>query len=150
MDYRQDDARLYGLEAETRYLFSSGPRPWQLRLYGDTVRGQIDGGPNLPRITPTRLGVGFSGGYGRWYGGVDLSQILDQNRISPLETETPGYTLLSADIEYNLPGRWPTSLYLRGRNLLDEDARRHTSFLKDVAPLPGASVLLGLRAELDL
>ena len=150
VDYRQDDARLYGLEAETRYLFSSGPRPWQLRLYGDTVRGQIDGGPNLPRITPTRLGVGFSGGYGRWYGGVDLSQILDQNRISPLETETPGYTLLSADIEYNLPGRWPTSLYLRGRNLLDEDARRHTSFLKDVAPLPGASVLLGLRAELDL
>ena len=150
VDYRQDDARLYGLEAETRFLFSRGPRPWQLRLYGDTVRGQIDGGPNLPRITPTRLGAGFSGGYGRWYGGVDVSQILDQDRISPLETETPGYTLVSADIEYNLPGRWPTSLYLRGRNLLDEDARRHTSFLKDVAPLPGASVLLGLRAEFDL
>lgn len=150
VDYRQDDARLYGLEAETRYLFSHGPRPRQLRLYGDTVRGQIDGGPNLPRITPTRLGAGFSGGYGRWYGGVDVSRILDQDRISPLETETPGYTLVSADIEYNLPGRWPTSLYLRGRNLLDEDARRHTSFLKDVAPLPGASVLLGLRAEFDL
>ena len=150
VDYRQDDARLYGLEAETRFLFSSGPRPWQLRLYGDTVRGQIDGGPNLPRITPTRLGAGFSGGYGRWYGGVDVSQILDQDRISPLETETPGYTLVSADIEYNLPGRWPTSFYLRGRNLLDEDVRRHTSILKDVAPLPGASVLLGLRTEFDL
>lgn len=150
VDYRQDDARLYGLEAETRFLFSRGPRPWQLRLYGDTVRGQIDGGPNLPRITPTRLGAGFSGGHGRWYGGVDVSRILDQDRISPLETETHGYTLVSADIEYNLPGRWPTSLYLRGRNLLDEDARRHTSFLKDVAPLPGASVLLGLRTEFDL
>lgn len=150
VDYRQDDARLYGLEAETRYLFSQGPRPWQLRLYGDTVRGQIEDGPNLPRITPTRLGASFSGGWGRWYGGVDVSQVLDQDRISPLETETEGYTLVSADLEYNLPGRLPTSIYLRGRNLLDEDARRHTSFLKDVAPLPGISVLIGLRTEFDL
>jgi len=37
-------------------------------------------------------------------------------------------------------------LSLRGTNLLDEEARRHTSFLKDVAPLPGRSATLTLRA----
>jgi iron complex outermembrane receptor protein len=38
-------------------------------------------------------------------------------------------------------------VYLRGENLLDEDARRHTSPLKEFAPLPGRSVGAGVRLE---
>jgi iron complex outermembrane receptor protein len=34
---------------------------------------------------------------------------------------------------------------LRGANLTDEEARNHVSFLKDLAPLPGRDVRLGLR-----
>ena len=37
--------------------------------------------------------------------------------------------------------------FVRGTNLLDEDARQHASPLKDIAPLPGASLHLGARAE---
>ena len=36
------------------------------------------------------------------------------------------------------------TLFAQGRNLLDEDIRRHTSFIKDKAPLPGSSVNVGL------
>ena len=32
-----------------------------------------------------------------------------------------------------------------GRNLTDRDARVHTSFLKDVAPLPGRALSTGVR-----
>jgi iron complex outermembrane receptor protein len=39
------------------------------------------------------------------------------------------------------------TLYLKGQNLTDETARVHTSFLKDVAPLPGRSLALGLRGR---
>ena len=38
-------------------------------------------------------------------------------------------------------------VFLRGTNLGDEDARRHTSPLKDLVPLPGRSVSLGLRYD---
>jgi len=38
-----------------------------------------------------------------------------------------------------------TDMILRGRNLADEEARNHVSFLKDVAPLPGRDLSLGLR-----
>jgi len=36
-------------------------------------------------------------------------------------------------------------VFARGNNLLDEEVRRHPSFIKDLAPAPGASALLGLR-----
>ena len=39
--------------------------------------------------------------------------------------------------------RW--KLFLDGTNLLDEEARAHTSFLKDVAPLPGRGFAFGVR-----
>ena len=35
--------------------------------------------------------------------------------------------------------------FLDGTNLLDEEARAHTSFLKDVAPLPGRGFAFGVR-----
>ena len=35
--------------------------------------------------------------------------------------------------------------FLRATNLSDREARPHTSFLKDLAPLPGRSVTVGVR-----
>ena len=62
------------------------------------------------------------------------------------ETPTGGYTLVNASVSYRLfLGRTVTDLILRGRNLGDEEARNHVSFLKDVAPLPGRDVSLALR-----
>ncbi len=37
-------------------------------------------------------------------------------------------------------------VFLRAANLLDEESRRHSSPLKEYVPLPGASLLLGIRA----
>jgi iron complex outermembrane recepter protein len=34
---------------------------------------------------------------------------------------------------------------VRGTNLLDAEARDHLSFLKEVLPLPGRGVVVGLR-----
>jgi iron complex outermembrane receptor protein len=38
-------------------------------------------------------------------------------------------------------------MFLRGSNLLDEELRRHVSPLKEYVPLPGRSLLLGVRAS---
>ncbi|MGO2372603.1 MAG: hypothetical protein ACTJIB_18735 [Pseudoalteromonas prydzensis] len=39
------------------------------------------------------------------------------------------------------------TVYLKADNLTDQEARVHSSYLKDEAPLPGRSVSLGVRAR---
>jgi iron complex outermembrane receptor protein len=36
-------------------------------------------------------------------------------------------------------------VFVDGSNLLDKEARAHTSFLKDIAPLPGRNIGAGVR-----
>lgn len=38
-------------------------------------------------------------------------------------------------------------LFIDGHNLTNEEAREHTSFLKDIAPLPGRSIRAGFAYE---
>jgi iron complex outermembrane receptor protein len=38
-------------------------------------------------------------------------------------------------------------LFARGVNLLNEEARNHVSVLKDIAPLGGRSLQIGMRAQ---
>jgi iron complex outermembrane recepter protein len=77
-----------------------------------------------------------------------LMRVFRQDRIAALETATPGYTRLDAGLEYAIktPGSAAT-LFLKGNNLLDKDMRVHTSFIKDFAPLPGRSIVAGVRAS---
>jgi iron complex outermembrane receptor protein len=37
-------------------------------------------------------------------------------------------------------------LYLRAKNILNSEARPSTSFTKDIAPLPGRSLVAGVQA----
>lgn len=149
VDYLQADAKFYGVEGQVTYQVLSGPFDLSVRAFGDQVRGKLDGGVNLPRITPARLGVGLDGSRGPFKGSVSYTRVESQDHRSTLESPTSGYDSLTADISYGFRLFTSTEsnseLFLRGRNLLDDEARRATSFLKDVAPLPGVSVLAGLR-----
>lgn len=148
-DYDQSRASFYGLEAQAEYaLLQNGPFKLDGRIFFDSVRGELDGGRELPRVTPSRLGGGLDASFRQWSASLALTQVNEQNRVAALETQTDGYTLLSADFGYRL--RYATGMatfYLRGRNLLDEEAREHTSFLKDLAPLAGRTLMAGVRFD---
>ena len=146
-DYRQAKARFYGAEAETRYKFLTGPVKLSSRLFGDLVRGSLQNGGDLPRITPPRYGVGLDAARGPLSGGVSLTEVAEQKHFA-LDGPTASYTLLSADAAYRLPlAGGEATVFLRGRNLLDEEARRATSFLKDVYPLSGRSFFVGFNVR---
>ena len=149
VDYAQRDARFYGAELSARYrLIQTGPLRLSLRGFADTVRGELSGGDNLPRITPTRFGGSAEASYGPFGGSLAYVRAQKQDRVASLETTTPGYDLVSADVGYTLDiGGARTTLYLQGRNLLDEKVRLSTSLLKDVAPQPGRSVFAGVRID---
>ena len=53
---------------------------------------------------------------------------------------------LAMNANYNLmSGKQDANIFLKMTNLLDEDGRMHTSFIKDRAPIMGRSVILGFQ-----
>lgn len=147
--FRQRDALFYGAELETLWHLHQGERhSLDLKLNADTTLTRDANGNPLPRIPPLKGLIGLAWSSGPWSAGTDWQLVAAQNRNAPGETDTDGYTLLSAYVSYRLVyGRVAYDLFARGSNLTNEAARMSTSFLKDIAPLPGRSLTAGLRAS---
>ncbi|MEP6956423.1 MAG: TonB-dependent receptor [Chthoniobacterales bacterium] len=123
------------------------PNDLFLRLQADYVHAEdTDTGEPLPRITPFRYSASLNYDSPTWTASIEGQRVSRQDRVSQFETETPGYTFLNATIGYNFRvGPTFNNVYARGVNLTDEQAREHTSFLKEVLPLAGRGVIVGLR-----
>ena len=145
----QRDALFYGAELETLWHLHQGDRhSLDFKLNADYTVARQSNGDDLPRIPPLKGLLGLAWASGPWSAGVDWQLVAKQSQSAPGETDTNGYTLLGASIGYHLiSGPVVYDFFVRGANLTDEDARLHTSFLKDIAPLPGRNVTFGLRAS---
>ena len=144
-DFAQTRAKFYGLETEA--IVALLPDRLNMRLFTDIVYGQLKNNGNIPRLTPQRFGFDLDYRKNAWQANFNLTRVTRQDRIATLETETPGYTLMNAEIGYHmkLTKSVNYTLFVQGRNLLDSDIRVHTSFLKDVAPLPGRAIVAGVK-----
>ena len=151
--YVQDDARFSGFETEAAFdvLEGDGTREPHLavEVLGDFVVARLtDDEENLPRIPPLRLGAGLEFHQGRVAARGSIRRTMRQDRTAPQEQPTPGFTMADASVSYRIfTGAIFHDLTLVGSNLLDSAARLHTSFLKDVAPLPGREIRLVYRVN---
>jgi iron complex outermembrane receptor protein len=149
--YVQEDAIFYGYEAELFLpAFRLGPGDFETRVWSDYVRGKLDDtrgrNENLPRIPTQRYGLGLNWMTNRLSAGVDVIKYMGQTNSADFELDTGNYTLINANLMYDVaPGWGDVKLFLRGTNLLDERGRRHESYLKDFAPIPGISAHAGIR-----
>jgi iron complex outermembrane recepter protein len=172
--WRQDNARFSGLEARLDWQIADGDSGlWTLGAFADTVRGkltdasgtemvevqvphgdhfhqeeaQVATGGNLPRIAPSRIGSELRWERDGWRASVGAVRYLRQDDVAAFEDTTPGYTLVDAHVAWHIDtasGReW--EVFVDGSNLTNREARPHTSFLKDVVPLAGRNVVLGVR-----
>ena len=148
VQYQQADAIFYGLEAAASFnLHASDHSRLDLNLFGDYVRAKRQNGPNLPRISPARIGAGLDYRQGRFMAGLDLTRALAQNDNGPLETPTKGYTQLNLRADYALlEGERNLKVFVKARNLLDEAGQLHTSFIKTRAPIMGRAFIVGFEA----
>ncbi len=148
--WTQQGAKFTGGEAEFRYdigHFDSGH--WEAWAFADVVRASFDDGYDVPRIPPRRLGAGIDWSQGRWTAALSWIHAAAQHRVAEYETATGGYDDVAFDVTYRLPGAGNSSwdLFMRGRNLLDDEIRNHPSFLKDLAPQAGRNVIAGVRVS---
>lgn len=134
-----------GLEAEGKFAVNDY---LAFTLRGDYVRAtNRDTGDPLPRISPLRLGAGLQYQKSSFGARLDVLRAFKQDRTAPNELETDGYTNVSAMLTYKLPTRLNLELFAKASNLLNEEIREHSSFLKDIAPMGERSLLLGLRGD---
>ena len=126
------------------------PHALDVTLRSDYVHAQdTQTDRSLPRIPPYRVGAELAYSWtDRFRAGIDGQYVARQNRTAEFELPTDAYFLLGANVSYKVPvGGLDMEFYMKGTNLTDEEARLHTSFLKELEPLPGRGVLFGVRAE---
>ncbi|HET6603001.1 MAG TPA: TonB-dependent receptor [Xanthomonadaceae bacterium] len=145
--WSQADVRFRGIEAEIDWRIADNEAgAFDLRLFGDTVEAELEDGGHLPRIAPARFGAGLTWERDGWRASLGAVRYADQDDVAAGETPTDGYTLVDAHLSRHFDiDDLAWEVFLDGRNLTDREARVHTSFLKDVAPLPGRAVAFGVR-----
>ena len=146
-DYRQGKARYYGFElgADAKLGKALGLN-WGTEVVADAVRASIrDFGP-APQIPPFRVLGALTASRGQVDGRFEVERVSAQHRTAVNETDTAGYTLVNASLDWHPYAANPELTFsLQGNNLFDVTARRHSSFLKDYAPLSGRDIRLTAR-----
>ncbi len=148
--YVQRNARFSGLEAEFfAPIFYNGESEIDLRVFADFVNGKLSDGEHLPRMPPLRFGSRIQYHDSRLVAGLEVTHYDDQDKTPAFEEPTTGYTMWGADLNWAIEttGGMTFEVFVVGSNLADEDARKHTSFVKDTVPLPGRNVSAGFRCH---
>lgn len=172
--WTQQDATFKGAEAEALFhLFEGNAGDWDLRVFGDYVKAELDGSGSrnvdiavphgdhnhnytvelantgyLPRIAPGRVGADLRWSRDGWRASVGAVRYSSQKDVAQNEDPSKGYTLVDAHLAY----RWDRNdsnsyeVFLDGSNLTNQEVRPHTSLLRDYSPLPGRGVAFGIRA----
>ncbi len=147
-DFASVPADFVGTEVKVNYQFIDNPvSKLGLEWYGDFVRASnTDTSEALPRISPGRIGVALHGLESGWTWRLDATYHLAQNRTAPDETRTAGFTMVGASLAHPIKfAQLDGQFTLRVINLLDQEARNASSFIKDAMPLPGRGIEAGLR-----
>ena len=146
----QAKARYYGAEAEGSLRVATiGDYELKVDALGDYTHATISGAGPAPRIPPLRLLGGVEAASPVISGRVEVEWTDKAQRLAAFETGTSSFTLVNASVTLHpFSGNEATSIILSANNIFDVDARRHTSYLKDYAPLPGRDLRVTARFSL--
>jgi iron complex outermembrane receptor protein len=146
-EYRQGKAEYLGFELGSDAKFGKALGiDWGGEVVADAVRATIRNFGPAPQIPPFRALGALTGSRGQVDGRLEVERVSGQDRTAPNETSTPGFTLVNASFDWHPFSANPElTLSLQGNNLFDVEARRHSSFLKDYAPLSGRDIRLSAR-----
>ena len=145
-------AEFKGVELEGKSMLTDH---LQLNVRGDYVdaKDKTNGG-YVARISPLKLSIGLKYEFDHFGARMDVLHAFKQdnvatnfNYLTGKELVTDAYTNVSIMATYKLPTQYNLEAFTRANNLLNEEIREHASFLKDIAPMGGRSIMFGLRGD---
>lgn len=140
----QEDVTFVGGEFNLAYEITDG---LAINTMADRVRAD-----DLPRIPADRIGLGvemstmalFSSS-SDWRLFAQWLQVQKQDQVADNEEVTLGHDLVSLGLSYEkIYSQHELGLDIKVNNLLDEEIRQHTSFVKEQAPQPGRNISLAI------
>jgi iron complex outermembrane receptor protein len=119
----------------------------ELTLFSDYTRGEFKSGGNVPRMPPLRYGAQLDYNKDKLSSYLRLTRGEDQPHGGDFETSTAGYFLLNVGVNYQLKAYQDSKLmvFAKGNNLLDQNIRNSTSYLRNFAPEAGRGAEVGFR-----
>ena len=138
-NYMQEDAEFDGYEFEFGKSFDLDSGVLNLSYGRDVVNAEFSDGHYVPRINPARNVYSLSYKQNNMVFKLNLKDVDKQSDIGEGESITDAYKMLDVRLTktYSLADNSELKVSLFGRNLLNEVARNHSSFVKDEVPLPG-------------
>jgi iron complex outermembrane receptor protein len=146
----QGDAIFKGYEAKLIFpLMENRLGLLDLTLFSDYTRGEFVRGGDVPRMPPLRYGLQIDHTMNDWSSYLRLTRADEQPHGGDHETPTDGYLLLNVGTHYQVKDFRGAKLmvFAKGNNLLDENIRNATSYLRNFAPEPGRGAEVGLRVS---
>ncbi len=151
LQFAATDATFKGFEAQLdAELFHVGAFHIHLHGAGDYVRATAKNSPtgNLPRIPPATALIALEANSAFFDLRGELDHALAQEKTGAGELPTDSYSVYNLYATIKPMGEdSPVSLRIAAMNLTNEDARLHTSFLKDIAPLPGRNLKISVQGK---
>jgi iron complex outermembrane receptor protein len=153
--YQSTNAEFIGSELEATFHLlhpittnpPAGQNNLHLQLRADVVHARdTKTGLSLPRIPPFHLTSALMLERGAFGARLEGIYAAPQSQLAMNELRTSSYFLVNLSLTYRiLQGPTTLDVYVKGMNLTNEDAREHTSVLKDRVPLPGRGLVAGMK-----
>ena len=144
----QADAIFKGYEAKLIFpMLENHLGLLELTLFSDYTRGEFKSGGDVPRMPPLRYGVQLDYNKDKLSSYLRFTRADDQSHAGDFETSTAGYFLLNVGVNYQVKAYQNASLmvFAKGNNLLDQNIRNATSYLRNFAPEAGRGAEVGFR-----
>jgi iron complex outermembrane receptor protein len=161
-EYRQQDAVFKGYELEISRSLALENGSLEVSLGRDYVDAQFDQGGYIPRSVPTRniLNFNYKGNNGLDWA-LSVKDVQKQSKVAAEEEEghhnegedehdhdehgesaTDGYVWVNFSLSQEIKTSESEAITVSffAKNLLNEIARNHSSFVKDEVPLPGRNM----------
>lgn len=144
----QNEATFKGYEAKLIFpVMENQYGLLELTLLSDYTRGEFNSGGNVPRMPPLRYGLQLDYNQDKLSSYLRFVRADDQPYAGDFETTTAGYFLLNVGVNYQVKAYQDAKLmvFAKGNNLLDQNIRNSTSYLRNFAPEPGIGAEVGFR-----
>lgn len=144
----QGDAIFKGYEAKLIVpMMENDAGLLDLTLFSDYTRGEFVNGGDVPRMPPLRYGLQLDYAKDKLSTYLRFTRAESQPHAGDFETSTAGYFLLNAGANYQIKAYKDAKLMLfaKGNNLLNENIRNSTSYLRNFAPEAGRGAEVGFR-----
>jgi iron complex outermembrane receptor protein len=143
-NYVQTDATFRGFEAEASYrIWEQGDRSLSLTGAADWVRASTASGP-VARIPPWSVKAGLDWRSRLFDVGLEVRRVGEQDRTAAFELPTASYTLVNLRGAVRPFADRNVTVFAEAANLTNQEAREHASFQKDLFPLPGRNLRVGV------